>query len=141
MNDHGNTYFDFFLQRLNRLFVECPCIINKKINDEIMKPLLLFIINKHRFPQLRCLRFSGLENILSSWDNIDQWIDFILNRITEHQLTCVRFDFTETIKEKEITNLQTGDEVITITEPPYVVDVHRFIWANHVILWMEQRQN
>ncbi len=103
-----------------------------------MKPLLLFVINKHRFPQLRCLRFYACKNILSSWDNIDQWIDIILTRITEHQLTCVRFDFH--VKEQEITGLKTGDEVITITERSCVVDIHRFIGANHVILWIERRQ-
>jgi hypothetical protein len=138
MNDLSNQYLDSFLQRLDRLYVDCSYITNSKMNEEIMKPLLLFIINKYRFSQLRCLQFYACKNILSSWNNIDQWIDIILSRITEHQLTCVRFDFDE--KEQKITDLQTGDKVITITEPPCVVDIHRFISADHVTLWMERRQ-
>ena len=57
-----------------------------------MESLLSFLIDKHRFPQLKCLRFIGLKNISSAWCNIDQWIAFILKHVTEHQLTCVRLD-------------------------------------------------
>jgi hypothetical protein len=107
------------------------------MNEEIIKPLLLFIINKYRFSRLRYLRFT-CKNISSAWININQWINFILDRVTEHQLTCVRFDFTE--KEQEIFGLQTSDEIITTTDPPCIVDIHRFVSANHVTLWLERRQ-
>jgi hypothetical protein len=107
------------------------------MNEEIMQPLLLFIIAKHRFPQLRCLRFMNCKNISSAWYNIDQWINIVLTRINEHQLTCVRFDFIE--KEHEITDLQTGDETIAIIDPPCIVDIHRLIHENHVALWIERK--
>jgi hypothetical protein len=55
----------------------------------------------------------------------------------EHQLTCVRFDFVE--EQQEVTDLQTSNDIITVIEPPCVVDIHRFICANHVSLWMERR--
>jgi len=70
----ANGYLDSFLQRLN--------------------------YDKYRLPKLRCLRFTRCKKILSSWNNIDQWIDFILSRIMEHQLTCVRFDFVEEQQKK-----------------------------------------
>ena len=109
------------------------------MNEEIMEPLLLFVMNKNRFPQLRCLRFIFCKNILSVWNNINQWIDFILAHITEHQLTCVGFDFDAKQQEK-ITELQTSNEVITVTELPYIVDVYRFMLEYNVTLWMERRQ-
>ncbi|CAF4292842.1 unnamed protein product, partial [Adineta steineri] len=56
-----------------------------------------------RFPQLKCLRLRSCKNIASSWENIDQWISFILTHINEHQLTCVRFDFIE--QEKKTTEM------------------------------------
>ena len=127
------------MQRLNRLVVHCSSIISREMNEEIMEPLLLFVLNKNRFPQLRCLRFIVCKNILSVWNNINQWIDFILAHITEHQLTCVRFDFDPKQQEK-ITELQTSNEVITVTELPYIVDVHRFMLEDNVTLWMERRQ-
>ncbi|CAF3886759.1 unnamed protein product, partial [Rotaria magnacalcarata] len=112
-------------------------VINAKMNEEIMEPLLLFLIDKHRFPQLRCLRFMNCKNISSAWDNIEHWIDFILNRISEHQLACVRFDFIE--KEQEITDLHTGDQTIAITGLPYIINIHRFVKENHVALWLERK--
>jgi hypothetical protein len=77
------------------------------------------------------------KNISSAWQNINQWIDFILTRINEHQLTCVRFDFIE--KEHEITDIQTSDDTIIINDPPRIIDAHRFIYKNHVALWMERK--
>ncbi|CAM4936174.1 unnamed protein product [Rotaria socialis] len=135
--DANNPYLDSFLRRIERLYVECSDVINAKMNEEIMEPLLLFLIDKHRFPQLRCLRFMNCKNISSAWNNIEHWIDFILNRISEHQLTCVRFDFIE--KEQEITDLHTGDETIAITDLPYTINIHRFVKENHVALWLERK--
>jgi hypothetical protein len=109
------------------------------MNEEIMEPLLLFVLSKNRFPQLRCLLFIVCKNISSVWNNTNQWIDFILAHITKHQLTCVRFDFDAKHQEK-ITELQTSDEVITVAELPYIVYVHRFMWEYNVTLWMERRQ-
>ncbi len=139
INDFDNQYLNSFLQRLNRLGVNCSSIISREMNEEIMEPLLLFVLNKNRFPQLQCLRFVVCKNISSVWNNINQWIDFILAHITEHQLTCVRFDF-DTKQQEKITELQTSDEVITVTQLPYIVYVHRFMWEDNVTLWMEQRQ-
>ncbi|CAM4972006.1 unnamed protein product, partial [Rotaria socialis] len=121
--DANNPYLDSFLRRIERLYVECSDVINAKMNEEIMEPLLLFLIDKHRFPQLRCLRFMNCKNISSAWNNIEHWIDFILTRASEHQLACVRFDFIE--KEQEITDLHTGDETIAITDLPYTINIHR----------------
>jgi len=105
------------------------------MNEEIMEPLLVFLTAKHRFPQLRCLRFMNCKNVSSAWYNIDQWINFVCSHINEHQLACVRFDFIE--KEHEITDLQTDDE--TIIDPPCIVDIHRFVGENHVALWIERK--
>jgi hypothetical protein len=135
---HGNQHLDSFLQRIERLYVNCSCIVNAEMNEEIMERLLLFLIDKHRFPRLRCLRFMTCKNISSAWHNINQWINFILTHITEHQLTCVRFDFIE--KEHEITNLHTADETIISTNPRYMFDIHRFVQENHVALWIERKQ-
>ncbi|CAF2079965.1 unnamed protein product [Rotaria magnacalcarata] len=136
-NNANNPHLDSFLRRVERLYVECSDVINAKMNEEIMEPLLLFLIDKHRFPQLRCLRFMNCKNISSAWDNIEHWIDFILNRISEHQLACVRFDFIE--KEQEITDLHTGDQTIAITGLPYIINIHRFVKENHVALWLERK--
>lgn len=103
-----------------------------------MKPLLLFLIDRNRFSQLRSLRFLNCRNISTAWDNINQWIEFILTRINEHQLTCVRFDFIET--QHEITDLHTGDEIITIPDPTFIVHIHRFVQRNHVALWIDRKQ-
>ncbi|CAF2118612.1 unnamed protein product [Rotaria magnacalcarata] len=136
-NNANNPNLDSFLRRIERLYVECSDVINAKMNEEIMEPLLLFLIDKHRFPQLRCLRFMNCKNISSAWDNIEHWIDFILNRISEHQLACVRFGFIE--KEQEITDLHTGDQTIAITGLPYIINIHRFVKENHVALWLERK--
>jgi hypothetical protein len=130
-------YINSFLQRIERLYINCSCIINAKMNEEIMQPLVLFIIAKYHFPQLRCLRFMNCKNISAAWYNIDQWINIVLTHINEHQLTSVRFDFIE--KEHEITGLQTGDETITSIDPPCIVDIHRLVHENHVALWIERK--
>ncbi|CAF3449040.1 unnamed protein product [Rotaria socialis] len=135
--DANNPYLDSFLRRIERLYVECSDVINAKMNEEIMEPLLLFLIDKHRFPQLRCLRFMNCKNISSAWNNIEHWIDFILTRASEHQLACVRFDFIE--KEQEIADLHTGDETIAITDLPYTINIHRFVKEKHVALWLERK--
>jgi DNA primase large subunit len=108
------------------------------MNEDIMESFLLFLVDKNYFSQLRCLRLMNCKNVSSAWQNINQWINFILTRISEHQLTCVRFDFIE--KEHEITDLQTGDEIIVTNNPPCIVDIHRFVQENHVALWMERKQ-
>jgi hypothetical protein len=48
------------------------------------------------------------------------------------------FRFCRRTTEK-VTDLQTSNDIITVIEPPCVVDIHRFICANHVSLWMERR--
>ncbi|CAF4061583.1 unnamed protein product, partial [Rotaria magnacalcarata] len=124
-NDLHNQYFDSFLQRLDRLYVNCSWIITREMNEELLTPLLQFLIDKDRLPQLRSLQFIFCKNILSAWTNIDQLIDFILSRIMEHQLTCVCFDFEQ--QKQPLTDLRTTDEIIRITEPSCFVYIHRFI--------------
>jgi hypothetical protein len=102
-----------------------------------MIPLLSFIIDKHRFPQLQSLRFITCKHISSAWCNIDKWIDFVFTHINEHQLKCLRFDFIE--KEQEVTDIKTGDEIITTTDPPCIVDIHRFVSENHISFWIERK--
>ncbi|CAF2765928.1 unnamed protein product [Rotaria sp. Silwood2] len=102
-----------------------------------MEPLLSFVIDKHHFPQLQCLRFILCKHILSTWCNIFKWIDFIFAHINEVRLKCLRFDFIE--KDQEVTDIKTGDEIIITTEPPYIVDIHRFISENHIAFWIERK--
>jgi hypothetical protein len=102
-----------------------------------MIPLLSFIIDKHRFPQLQSLRFITCKHISSAWCNIDKWIDFVFTHINEHQLKCLRFDFIE--KEQEVTDIKTGDEIITTSDPPCTVDIHRFVSENHISFWIERK--
>jgi hypothetical protein len=108
------------------------------MNEDIMESFLLSIIDKSYFPQLRCLRLMNCKNISSAWPNIDQWIDFILTRINEHEPTCVRFDFIE--KEHDITDLQTNDDMIIMNDPRCIIDIHRFLYENHVALSMERKK-
>ncbi|CAF2178970.1 unnamed protein product, partial [Rotaria magnacalcarata] len=56
-NDLHNQYLDSFLQRLDRLYVNCSCIITREMNEELLTPLLQFLIDKDRLPQLRSLQF------------------------------------------------------------------------------------
>lgn len=63
MNDSIIENLHFFFQRLHRLILDYSSIINKEMNEQIMKPLLSFMC----------------KNISLSWINIDQWIDFILS--------------------------------------------------------------
>jgi hypothetical protein len=102
-----------------------------------MEPLLSFIIDKHRFPQLQCLRFIKCKYISSAWCNIDKWIDFIFTNINEHQLKCLRFDFVE--KEQEVTDIKTGYETITMTNPPCIVNIHRYVSEYHISFWIERK--
>ncbi|CAF4757634.1 unnamed protein product [Rotaria socialis] len=135
INDLHNQYFDTFLQRLDRLYVNCSCIITREMNEELLTSLLQFLIDEDRLPQLQ---FICCKNILSAWTNIDQLIDFILSRMVEHQLTCMCFDFEQ---QKQLsTDLRTTDETIRITEPPCVVYIHRFISSNRVSLWIERQR-
>ncbi|CAM4831844.1 unnamed protein product, partial [Rotaria magnacalcarata] len=39
-NDLHNQYLDSFLQRLDRLYVNCSCIITREMNEELLTPLL-----------------------------------------------------------------------------------------------------
>ena len=94
-NGHGNQYLDAFLQRLDQLHIECSSIINEHLNEEVIIPFLSFIINKHRFPRLECLRFILCKHISSALSNIDKWIDFILTHVNEHQLKYLRFSLSK----------------------------------------------
>ena len=87
-----------------------------------MIPILSFVADKRRFPRLEYLRFIECKHISSAWCNLNKWIDFILTHINEHQLEYLRFDIIE--KEHELTDIQTGDEIITISEPSCIVDIH-----------------
>jgi hypothetical protein len=136
-NGRDNEYLDAFLQRLDRLHIECSSIINKHLNEEVMIPLLSFVVNKRHFPRLECLRFLQCKHISSAWCNIDKWIDFIFTHINEHQLKYLRFSFIE--KDQEVTDMQTGDEIITMTDPPCIVDIHRFVAENRISFWIERK--
>jgi hypothetical protein len=135
-NGGDNLYLDVFFQRLNQIFIECSFIINKNLNEEMMVLLLTFIINKRRFPRLECLSFIQCEHISSSWCNINKCINFIFTHLNEHQLKHLRFSFIG--KEQEITDMQTGDEIITITEPSCVADIHRFVSENRISFWIQR---
>ena len=98
-NLYDNEYLNTFLRNLDQLYVDCSPIINLKLNEEIMLPLLTFATNRDHFPQLQCLRFIMCKHIQSAWCNIDKWIDFIFTHIDQHQLQCFRFDFIEKIEK------------------------------------------
>ncbi|CAF3029462.1 unnamed protein product [Rotaria sp. Silwood2] len=136
-NGRENEYLHAFLQRLDRLHIECSSILNKHLNEEVMIPLLSFVINKRHFPRLECLRFIQCKHILSAWCNIDKWIDFIFTHINENQLKYLRFSFIE--KEQAVTDMQTGDETITMTDPPCIVDIHRLVSENRISFWIERK--
>ncbi|CAF1077565.1 unnamed protein product [Adineta steineri] len=136
-NDTNNLYFCSVLQRLERLHVDCSSLINRQMNEEIYHLFLSYIIDKDRFPQLRCLRLRSCKNIASSWENIDQWISFILTHINEHQLTCVRFDFIE--QEKKTTEMNICNQIMRIVQLSSIIDIHQFVHDNHIALWIERR--
>jgi hypothetical protein len=136
-NARDNEYLIAFLRRLGQIYIDCSSIINLKLNEELMLPLLSFIINRNYFPQLECLRFILCKNISSSWCNIDKWIDFIFTHINQHQIQCFRFNFIE--KEHEITSMQTDDILITRTEPPHIIHVHRFVSETQISFWIERK--
>jgi len=102
-----------------------------------MLPLLSFIIDKHYFTQLKCLRFIKCKHISSAWCNIHKWIDFIFTHINQHQLKYLRFDFIE--NEHEITAMQTDNKLIIITEPPYIVHIHQFVSESQISFWIERK--
>ena len=135
-DDRTNQYFNNFLQHLDRLYVDCSSIINLNLNEEIRVPFLSYVIDKRRFPQLKCLRFLNCKHISSSWCNIHQWIDFIFTHIDEHQLKFLRFDFIE--KGHELIDIQTGDEIITRNELPYIIDIRRFVSDTNISFWIER---
>ncbi|CAF1191537.1 unnamed protein product [Adineta steineri] len=91
-----------------------------------------------RFPQLKCLRLMSCKNISSSWQNIDQWISFILTHINEHQLTCVRFDFIE--NENKITEMNICNQMIRILQSSWIIDIHQIVQDNHIALWIDRRK-
>jgi hypothetical protein len=136
-NARDNQYLNTFLRHLDQLYVDCSPIINLNLNEEIMLPLLSFVIDKHHFPQLQCLRFIMCKHIESAWCNIHKWIDFILTHINQHQLQCFRFDFIE--KEHEITDMQTDDKLIISTEPSCIVHIHQFVSENQISFWIERK--
>ncbi|CAF2990954.1 unnamed protein product [Rotaria sp. Silwood2] len=137
-NNCTHPYLDTFLQRLDRLYVDCSSIMNINLNEEFLMPFLSFVIDKRRFPRLVCLRLIECKHISSAWSNINKWIDFILIHINEHQLKCLRFDFIE--KEHQLPDIQPHDEIITIIEPSYVVNIHRLVLENYVSFWIERKQ-
>ncbi|CAF3437903.1 unnamed protein product, partial [Rotaria sp. Silwood2] len=137
-NNCTHPYLDTFLQRLDRLYVDCSSIMNINLNEEFLMPFLSFVIDKRRFPRLVCLRLIECKHISSAWSNINKWIDFILIHINEHQLKCLRFDFIE--KEHQLPDIQPHDEIITIIEPSYVVNIHRLVLENYVLFWIEREQ-
>ncbi|CAF1613865.1 unnamed protein product [Adineta ricciae] len=136
-NYTNNLYLCSFFQHLERLYIDCSSLINRQMNDEIYHLFLSYVVDKDRFPQLKCLRFMCCKNIGSSWENIDQWIDFFLTHINEHRLTCVRFDFIE--KEKEITEMKICNQIMTIVQPSFIIDIHQFVHENHIALWIERK--
>ncbi|CAF4287257.1 unnamed protein product, partial [Rotaria magnacalcarata] len=136
-DSRDNEYLDAFLQRLDRLHIECSSIINKHLNEEVMIPLLSFVINKRHFPRLECLRFHECKNISSAWCSIDKWIDFIFTHINEHQLKYLRFSFIE--NEQLVTDMQTGDETITLTDQSCIVDIHRLVLESRISFWIERK--
>ena len=71
-----------------------------------------------------------------SWIARTSHPDFILTRIREHQLECVCFDFIE----KELPDLRTGDEIITIADLAYTINIHHFAKENHVALGLKWKQ-
>jgi len=136
-NGHNNEYLNIFLQRLDRLYIECSSVINEHLNEELMIPVLSFIINKRHFPQLEALRFIEYKHISSAWCNFDKWIGFIFTHINEHRIKYLRFSFIE--KDQEVTDMQTGDETITMTDPPCIIDIRRFVSENRIAFWIERK--
>ena len=136
-NLYDNEYLNTFLRNLDQLYVDCSPIINLKLNEEIMLPLLTFATNRDHFPQLQCLRFIMCKHIQSAWCNIDKWIDFIFTHIDQHQLQCFRFDFIEKIEK--ITTLQTDDKLITTTEPQRIIHIHQFVSETQISFWIERK--
>lgn len=132
-----NQYLRSLLLHMERICVVCSSIINATMSQEIVQPLLRFLIDQNRFPRLRCIRFNGCKNISGAWLNINEWLDFFLIHIAAHQLQCIRFDFIE--KEQEVTDLLSGDGRFTTTDPLCVYDIHRFVHSNHAALWIDRK--
>ncbi|CAF1653756.1 unnamed protein product [Adineta ricciae] len=136
-NDSGNQNLNSFLQRLDELSIQCSSITNEYLNEEVMTPLLSFILNKQRFPRLEYLRFFRFQHVSSVCCIIKRWIDYILNHWNEHQLKYLRFSSPE--NDQQLADMQTGDEIITICDPPCIIDIRRLVSNDYVSLWMERR--
>ncbi|CAF0983838.1 unnamed protein product [Adineta ricciae] len=135
-NYTNNPHLCSFFQRLQRLHIDCSSLINRQMNEEVYHLFLSYIIDKDRFPQLKCLRLRCCKDVGSSWENIDQWIGFILTHTDQHRLTCVRFDFIE--KENETTEMNICNQIMSIVQPSSIIVVHQFVCDNHIALWIER---
>ncbi|CAF1234076.1 unnamed protein product [Adineta ricciae] len=136
-NDSHNQYLNTFLQRLDGIFIECSSITNEYLNEEMMIPFLSFILNKQRFSQLEYLRFFQFQHVSSAWCIINKWTNYILNHCNEHQLKYLQFSLIE--NDQLLTNMKTADEIITISDPPRIIDIHRSVSNNNISFWMENR--
>ncbi|CAF1666605.1 unnamed protein product, partial [Adineta ricciae] len=136
-NDSHNQYLNTFLQRLDKIFIECSSITNEYLNEEMMIPFLSFILNRQRFSQLEYLDFFQFQHVSSAWCIINKWTNYILNHCNEHQLKYLQFSLIE--NDQLLTNMKTGDEIITISDPPRIIDIHRSVSNNYISFWMESR--
>ncbi|CAF1114414.1 unnamed protein product [Adineta ricciae] len=136
-NGYDNQYLQAFLEHINRLYIDCSFIVNEHLNEELMNPLLSFIINKQRFPRLEYLRFVECKHTSSAWCDINKWIDYILTHMDKHQLKHLWFSFID--KGQQLTDMKTGDEIITNNNPPCIIDIHRFVSEDHISFWMERK--
>ncbi|CAF2225399.1 unnamed protein product [Rotaria magnacalcarata] len=100
-NHRDNLYLNTFFRQIDHLYIDCSPISNINQHEEIMVPLLSFVIDKQRFRQLQCLRFDFIE------------------------------------KEQQVIDMKTGDEIVSIAEPPRIADIHRFVSENHLALWIQ----
>ncbi|CAF1618793.1 unnamed protein product [Rotaria magnacalcarata] len=135
-NHRDNLNLNTVFRQIDRLYIDCSPIVNIDQNEEIMVPLLSFVIDKQRFRQLQCLRFILCKSISSAWRNIHKWIDFVFTHTNQHQVTCLRFDFIEK-EQQEVPDMKTGDEIVSLTEPPCIADIHRFVSENHISYWIQ----
>ncbi|CAF4027436.1 unnamed protein product [Rotaria magnacalcarata] len=135
-NHRDNLNLNTVFRQIDRLYIDCSPIVNIDQNEEIMVPLLSFVIDKQRFRQLQCLRFILCKSISSAWRNIHKWIDFVFTHTNQHQLKCLRFDFIEK-EQQEVPDMKTGDEIVSLTEPPCIADIHRFVSENHISYWIQ----
>ncbi len=59
-NGRDNKYLNAFLRRLDRLYIEYSSIINKHLNEEVMIPLLSFVLNKRHSLRLEFFTFYSM---------------------------------------------------------------------------------